>query len=237
MHCIAAMAHSFNPYGIRPMSQTLEVSARIWTAEDLAARFGAIPMNRIRTDPPPGMGTIDDVVYLDDHEDRLYELIDGVLLEKDMGAYESYLALLIGTLLNEYVRQHNLGIVLGADGMMELFPDRIRIPDVSFISADRKPFEAIQKKPVPELFPDLAVEVVSTGNTRQEMEGKLHDYFNSGTRLVWLVYPKRRTVDVYTRPTAVRTLTEKESLDGGDVLPGFQLDIARLFARPDTEKD
>ena len=79
------------------------------------------------------------MIDLDDHQDRLCELVDGTLMEKTVGTYESYLAFYLGELLDTYVRKHDLGITLGADGMMRLAPGLVRIPDYSFISWDRLP--------------------------------------------------------------------------------------------------
>ena len=84
---------------------------------------------------------------------------------------------------------------------------------------------------IPDLAPDLAVEVLSEGNTKQEMERKLKDYFFAGVRLVWYIDVKKRTVEVYTSPDQGVTLTEGQNLDGGDVLPGFRLPLRQLFAR------
>ena len=82
------------------------------------------------------------------------------------------------------------------------------------------------------LAPDLAVEVLSEGNTKGEMERKLKDYFFAGVRLVWYIDLKKRTAAVYTSPDEGATLTEDQSLDGGAVLPGFRLSLRKLFARP-----
>jgi Uma2 family endonuclease len=78
--------------------------------------------------------------------------------------------------------------------------------------------------------PDLAVEVLSESNTRQEMEEKLTDYFRSGARLVWYVDPELRQVAVFTSPSNPRIVTEDQLLDGGDVQPGFELNLRELFA-------
>jgi Uma2 family endonuclease len=83
---------------------------------------------------------------------------------------------------------------------------------------------------VPDLAPDLAVEVLSEGNTREEMERKLKEYFLSEVSVVWFVDPRNRTVRVYTSPDDVTELGEGDTLDGGDVLPGFSVPVARLFA-------
>ena len=82
---------------------------KTWTVADLYRRFGPIPFERIRQDPPPGCGTVDDVVRLNDHEDRLYELVDGILVEKTVGLEESFIAMKIGTLLSNFVEPRGTG--------------------------------------------------------------------------------------------------------------------------------
>ena len=78
--------------------------------------------------------------------------------------------------------------------------------------------------------PDLAVEVLSPSNTVREMEQKIDLYFGAGSRMVWIVSPERRTVSVYTSPFEVRILREQDTLEGGDVLPGFSYELSKLFA-------
>jgi Uma2 family endonuclease len=214
------------------MAPTAEPLTGTWTAVDLAARFGPIPLCRIRSNPPPGTAREEDVIEIHDHEDRLYELVDGVLVEKTVGTYEAYLALFLGSLLRNYVAEHHLGIVLGADGMMRLAPGLVRIPDVSFISWDRLPGRTVPRTAIAELAPDLAVEVVSRSNTAKEMDRKLADYFAAGVRLVWYVYPTARQVAVYSARDQHVLVREEESLTGGDVLPGFRLSLRELFAEP-----
>jgi Uma2 family endonuclease len=84
---------------------------------------------------------------------------------------------------------------------------------------------------LPDLAPDLAVEILSESNTVGEMERKVRDYFFAGTRLVWYIDPRRRSVRVYTNPDQCVELGERQTLDGGAVLPGFSLPLAQLFAR------
>jgi Uma2 family endonuclease len=203
-----------------------------WTAADLVERFGPIPLSRIRLDPPPGTATEEDVIEIHDREDRLYELVDGILVEKTVGTYEAYLALLLGRRLGDFVDERRLGIVLGADGMMRLAPELVRIPDVSFISWDRLPGRKVPRAAVADLAPDLAVEVISKGNTRQEMDRKLVDYFTAGVRQVWYIYPTSREVAIYTAPNRSTVLQHDQTLDGGDLLPGFRLVLADFFAEP-----
>lgn len=106
----------------------------------------------------------------------------------------------------------------------------VRVPDVSFTNWDRLPGRHVPMAPVPEVVPDLAVEVLSEGNTRGEMERKLKEYFLSDVTLVWFLDPRKRTVQVYTSPDDMIELAETDTLDGGDVLPGFSVPVARLFA-------
>ena len=202
----------------------------VWTAADIVRRFGPIRMDRIRTNPPPGLATEEDVIEIHDREDRLCELIDGVLVEKTMGSYESMLAVEFGVRLSLFAKPRRLGRVLGADGMLRLAPSLIRIPDVSFIVMDKFPGGRFPAGAIASLAPDLAVEVLSSSNTAEEMADKLQDYFAAGVRLVWYVDPVAHSIDVFTAADQKRTVREGEKLDGGDVLPGFELDVRELFA-------
>ncbi len=206
---------------------------KTWTVADLYRRFGPIPFARIRHDPPPGYGTVDDVVRLNDHEDRLYELVDGILVRKTMGLEESAIAVYISTLLNLFVLPRKLGFVAGEGGTIQLAIDLVRIPDVLFVSSARLPGGKLPKKAVPLLVPDLVVEVISRSNTAKEMAEKLKEYFDKGVRLVWYVRPRSRVVEVYTAPEQFTRLTASMRLDGGDVLPGFTVQVGDLFDMPD----
>ena len=121
------------------MASVTESPTLDWTAADLVERFGPVLLHRVRFTPPPGSATEHDVVEIHDREDRLYELADGVLMEKTVGTYESYLAGLLVRLLGNFVVEKDLGIVLPPDGMLRLAPGLVRIPDVSFISWKRLP--------------------------------------------------------------------------------------------------
>jgi hypothetical protein len=101
------------------MPQTAEF-ASVWTAVDLVERLGPIPLDRIRTNPPPGSATERDVIEIHDRENRLCELLDGTLVEKTAGCFESYLAMKLGCFLATFIQDNDLGIVLGADGMVRL---------------------------------------------------------------------------------------------------------------------
>ena len=134
------------------------------------------------------------------------------------------------------MERRKLGLVAGEGGMLKLDIDLVRIPDVSFVSWDRVPGRKFPDEPVPPLVPDLAVEVISPSNTPKEMNEKLHEYFEKGVRLVWFVRPKSRVVDVYTAPDRFTRLTASMQLDGGDVLPGFSVQVGKLFQKPKAHR-
>lgn len=207
-------------------------TATSWTAADLVDRFGAIPLSRVCHEPAPGTATEEDVVRLHERENLLYELVDQTLVEKTVGTYESYLALMLGRLLGNFVVGRNRGIVLGADGMLRLGPGLVRIPDVSFISWGNLPNQRIPDQAIAHLVPDLAVEVISPGNTREEMDRKLREYFDAGVRQVWYVYPQSRQVKVYKAADQCEIVGHKDTIEGGNVLPGFTLPVAELFSHP-----
>lgn len=216
-----------------PKVEPVEPGARPgpgWTAADLLEVLGPIPLWRLRFNPVPGTATERDVLDIYAREKRLYELTDGVLVEKTAGYQEAYLAALIVTLLNNFALQYGLGVVLGADGMAQLAPGLLRIPDASFVPWDRHPDHRVPKAPFVPFAPALAVEVLSPSNTAREMSRKLSDYFATGVRLVWYVDPDARTVEVFTGLGRSTVLRAADALDGGDVLPGFTLPLAQLFA-------
>lgn len=207
-----------------------------WTLPQLRRHFGMIPAERILLTPPPGTATDEDVLWMDDRGYRICELVDGVLIGKTMGTTESFLGHLIGRYLGNFVEDEELGIILGPDGFLRLQPGLIRAPDVCFISYDRLPGGKLPKDPIASLSPELAVEVISKSNTKKEMQRKVEEYFATNVLLVWLVYPTTQMVEVYTSPTEKRKVRRDQTLDGGDVLPGFELPLKKLFAPPNRRK-
>jgi Uma2 family endonuclease len=202
-----------------------------WTVADLQDHLGGVPTNRIRLFPPPGSATEEDALRIGAHEDRLCELVDGVLVEKPMAGFESILAGILIHLLNAYLESNPRGVVLGESGSLWILPKKMRIPDVSFISMDRFPGRKLPKERVYRVAPDLAVEVLSEGNTEGEMNLKLDEYFEAGVQLVWYIDPRTRSARIYTARDQVEIIDENGLLDGGDILPGFQIRLGELFAR------
>ena len=201
--------------------------------QDLVDRLGGIALSRILAEPAPGIATEADLMEATRRYGGLYELVDGVLVEKVMAYRESLFALFLARILLEFVEPRNLGLVSGADGTMKLFGGLVRIPDVAFASWDRIPGRAIPKEPVPSLTPDLVIEVLSESNTPAEMERKRGEYFDSGVRLIWEADLELRVVTVFTRAGNVTILDATRTLDGGDVLPGFTLPLDVLFSKLD----
>ena len=133
-------------------------------------------------------------------------------------------------MLTAHVRGHGLGRVFGNSVGYELvrLPRTVRVPDGSFVRAERLPPEGIG----PGLFkfaPDLAIEVLSPSETASELEEKLDDYLLSGTPLIWVVDPVRRTVMIVAADAPVRWLRENDPLDGGTVVTGFTCAVSDIF--------
>jgi Uma2 family endonuclease len=213
------------------MSTVFTQSTRYQTLRDLLNRLGDIPPARIRVDPAFGTATPADVLRLQESEGVLCELVDGFLVEKPMGSPESYLTLRLARLLGNYVEQHDLGYLLGPDGMTRLFPKLVRLPDISFTSWERAPSREGPSEAITTIIPNLVVEVFSPGNTEEELKVKRREYFRAGVELVWQVYRDTRTVYVYTPGKRPRVLGEGDILTGDPVIPGFRLKLSELFAR------
>jgi Uma2 family endonuclease len=206
-----------------------------WTAVDVAERFGPIPIERLRLGANNGHSATErDVLAIYQVEKRMFELVDGLLVEKVMGFRESCIAMVLIQALRNYLAGRNLGTVAGEAGMMRLAPNLIRIPDVSYIAWDRLPNRQIPVDPLPQLAPNLAVEVLSPSNTEQELRRKLFDYFEASVELVWFVDLDARTVKVFTAPERWTLLGGDQTLEGGSVLPGFNLPLKNLFSELDA---
>ncbi len=215
-------------------SETPLVNASVsFSLEDRICDLGGIDVSRVRLGPAPGHATIEDLIAVSSDEGRLYELVDNTLVEKAMGWQESLLAMVLSRWMGNYLEGKRLGVVTGPDGMTRLFGDLVRGPDVAFVSWSRMPGGVLPIEPVPNLIPDFVIEVLSISNTRSEMARKRREYFQAGVRIVWMVDPRRRTVAVFTSPETVKIVDEDGCLDGGDVLPGWHVDLASLFATLD----
>ncbi|MGH7572915.1 MAG: Uma2 family endonuclease [Gemmatimonadota bacterium] len=158
------------------------------------------------------------------------ELVRGrVVREPPAGFEHGRLAMRIGLVLGRFVEEHRLGEVLASETGFVLFEElpTVRAPDAAFVAEGRVP------SPAPpgfgRLAPDLAVEVVSPSNTVAEIHSKVMDYLDAGSRLVWVVDPRTRSVTVYRSRKEIRLLNEDDELDGEDVLPGFRVGLKEIF--------
>lgn len=204
-----------------------------WSLVDLQDHLGGIPLERILLYRSPGTATEEDALWLEDHEDRLCELINGVLVEKSMSFYESILAMTLGHLLIAYLESHNVGFVSGPDGQIRILPNTMRIPDLAFVRWERLPDGKIPRDRISRVTPDLVVEILFEGNTKREMASKLAEYFEAGVRLIWYIESRSRTAMIYTDPNSSTEIDAEGFLDGKDLLPGFSLRLGELFDRAD----
>src|SRR5687768_7058770 len=198
------------------------------TMANVLEQLGGISPERVRMRPYPA--TVEDVIEIEVHENRLFELVDGLLVEKVMGHPESRIASALILALGKYLEKHDLGTLSGEGGMFRFPESLVRIPDVAFAHWNRFSDDDLEAA-VPEVVPDLAAEVLSQGNTPGEMARKLREYFKVGVRLVWFIDPAKQTATVYSSPTRSKVIGRDGTLDGGKVLPGFELPVAKLFER------
>lgn len=196
----------------------------------LVERLGDIPPSRVCLDPFPGTATERDLLRKHGRPHKLYELVEGTLVEKPMGHVESIVAAELIRVIGNFIRQHQLGYFSGSDDLIRLMPKVVRGPDVSFTSWTQRPERTADTDAISNVIPNLVVEVLSKGNTRGEIAKKLKDYFFAGVQLAWVIDPKTHTAEAYTAPGEKEAIPADGELDGGDVLPGFTLPLAALFA-------
>ncbi|MEP7199783.1 MAG: Uma2 family endonuclease [Chloroflexota bacterium] len=163
--------------------------------------------------------------------DAHVELVKGEIITMPPTGHEhGKIHLRLGALLHNFVRLRKLGETYGAETGFTLTrnPDTVRAPDVAFVTAERVARQQ-RREGYFDGAPDLAVEVVSPNDTAEEVEDKVIDYLQAGTRLVWVVRPRAHTITVYRSLDHVRVLTMKDTLDGDDVLPGFAVAVKEIF--------
>ena len=174
--------------------------------------------------------TPEDLLNIDDRP--MPELVDGQLLEREMGLKSDMIAANFLAMIWNFVRASNLGQVNGGQGSYQIFPDdpdKVRIPDVSFTRRDRIP-KSGPAEGHGRIAPDLVVEVTSPNDTVDRLESKINDFLAAGIRLIWVAYPETKTVLVHRKDGTAQRLQVGDVLDGEDVLPGFRCEVAALFA-------
>jgi Uma2 family endonuclease len=164
-----------------------------------------------------------------------YEIINGELIDMgNSGALHGYVCSLALAALAGYILPKKLGVILDSSTAFKMKNGNKRSPDIAFFAKERLQGMAVLPSGYLEGAPDLAVEVLSPGNTVEEIEDKLTEYFENGSRLVWVIHPTQHYVLVYrSAQEPDRLLKEKDSLDGEEVIPGFTLAIADLFQKLD----
>jgi Uma2 family endonuclease len=176
--------------------------------------------------------TPEDLLAMPDGD--LFELIDGQLVERNMGAESSHIGVRLVRRLDTFCEESGAGWLMGADCGYQCFPEapgKVRRPDVSFVRKGRFPNEQIPKGHI-NIPPDLAVEVLSPNDLDFETDEKIEAYLRAGVRLVWVVNPESRTVLIYRADGSIGGLRERDELNGEEVLPGFRCRVAELFQNP-----
>lgn len=159
------------------------------------------------------------------------ELIRGVLCETmPAGGEHGEIIMNLGGELRNFIKPRRLGRLAGSDSgvWLEREPDTVREPDIVFISAN-KIAPGVKVTGYYETIPDLVVELKSPSDSRREVNDKARMWISYGVPLVWALYPDSRSIDVHTPDAPLSTLTDSDSLDGGDVLPGFSCNISDIF--------
>ena len=182
---------------------------------------------------PPKLYTADEFMRIPDPiESGYYELVNGELrLMSPAGGQHGIIGVNLLAELIPFVRQHKLGRISTIESGFRLFPDEntVRAPDIAFVAKGR--LATIPESYVP-LAPDLAIEVVSPGDSWDEIDEKTEQYLQANVRLIWVIVPRRQAVYVYHPDTPLGEpiiFGINDTLDGEDVIPGFRVKVSALF--------
>jgi Uma2 family endonuclease len=177
------------------------------------------------------LSTAADLLALPTGMGKRYELVLGELREMSPSGWRHGEVIdNLQAILSAYIRTNKLGRGFGAETgfLIQQNPDTVRAPDFAFIAAKNLPSEKPQKAfwPGP---PDLAVEVLSPSDSTGEVNDKIAAWLAAGCVAVWIIDPRLETVTIYRSRTEITVKTIAETLDGGDVVPGFSCPVAELF--------
>jgi hypothetical protein len=200
----------------------------IRTLADFQHWLGDIPAERILLRPPPGMANASDVLRIERQENRLCELVDGVLIEKRLGYKEMSVAAALLAALEEHVQAKQLGVVTGPEGLYRLGDHLVRAPAVAFCAAGSFRRDSTPGEAVAGIIPQLVVEITDAA-AQAELDRKLADYSSAGVKVVWVIQMERRTATAYSSPTRSKSVSASGVLEGGRLLGGFKLPLRRLF--------
>jgi Uma2 family endonuclease len=174
-----------------------------------------------------------ELCQLPENAEKHWELIEGVIYEMSPTVpRHGYIAILLAHKLMTYLDEHDLGVILGTDVGFRLTPQTLCSPDLAFVGKHRSDAKRLIK--FADYAPDIAVEVISPSNTQSEINQKTKLYLQHGTRLVWIVYPDQKEVHVYRaedhpNKASITFLGVEDTLSGEDVLPNFEMPLAKLF--------
>lgn len=168
------------------------------------------------------------IADLERHPGRC-ELIDGEIIDMAPAGFEhGFVVANIAALLRPFVRERKLGRVLAGDPGFILDLRNVRAPDVAFLDHER--VAQAPARGFMAFVPNLAVEVVSPGDTHSEVVAKARMWIQRGVKLVWVVDPPSQTVEIYAAGKPVVGLDATDHIDGADVLPGFSCEVTEFFA-------
>jgi Uma2 family endonuclease len=165
---------------------------------------------------------------------KSYELVNGRLVERSMGAESGLVGMRLASRLDRFCEDHDLGLVWGAENGYQCFPHApgtVRKPDISFVKKGQLPGDVAPKGWV-RIPPDLAVEVVSPNDLVGELEEKLDDYRKARIPLVWVIYPEQRKARVFRLDGSTTVLSEDDVLSGEDIIPGFRCPLREILPKP-----
>jgi Uma2 family endonuclease len=175
--------------------------------------------------------TADELLHMPDDGFR-YELVQGELRQMNpAGNVHGLVTMSFAWRLAQHVDEHRLGTVYAAETGFRLSsdPDTVRAPDVAFVR--RASVEAVgEVEGFWPAAPDLAVEVISPGDSYSEVEEKVFAWLDAGSKMVVVINPQQRSATVYKSPTEITVLAEADVLAGGDIVPGFELEVREIFA-------
>jgi Uma2 family endonuclease len=186
--------------------------------------------------PPPipiKVWTDQELMALPDDGNK-YELVDGELIVSNSGLEHGYIAVILGSALYSFVVSRKLGVVLDSSTAFTMKTGNKRSPDISFLGKER--LQGLKKLPkgFGQGAPDLAVEILSPSNTTAEIHGKIVEYLENGTKLIWVINPEEEYVLVYkSNPSPDRLLRFVDILSGEEILPDFSFPVADLFPQFD----
>ncbi len=167
-------------------------------------------------------------------DDVLFEVVDGQIVElKPKSAKEVRLSNILagfiwGQIPSPWPGEVFVEILFA---QMKKKGKRDRRPDLAYVAyGDQWPSRQVPEEDAWPMVPGLAAEIVSKSNTARHIRGKIEDYFKAGVRLVWVIYPERHLIDVYSGLDSAQTLRAKDTLTGGEVMPWFSLPLKTLFA-------